>query len=202
MNQTTYQNRPVRSPVQLHPAEVARNRALDTQNEEHPSRRSVRRLCGTYNLSATFSEDTGTLSTLKTPGLIAVQCVLSKDGQNVGIGHGSTVISRINRGSERTIFSCFNGALMSAINSACKTLDVLRLEASDEQAVTDKTDMYREAYAPRESSGDAPISPRQKQYLLQLASINLDEGDGEQFAAGIDSMTRQEASEAIQRFAK
>src|SRR3989338_6913312 len=201
MNQTPYNPRPVRSPVQLHPAEVARNRALDTQDEEHPTRRTVRRLCGTYNLSATFSEDTGTLSTVRTPGLIAVQCVLSKDEKAIGIGHGSSIISRINRGTERTVFSCLNGALMSAINSACKTLDVLRLEVSDEHAASDKTSMVRDFHGMREASVSEPATDKQKQYLLQLASINLDEGDREQFASTVDDMTKAEASEAIQRFA-
>ena len=53
---------------QPHPVRVAMEKTLDTQSESHPIRQEVRKLCGTYNLSATFSEDTGTLSTLKTPG--------------------------------------------------------------------------------------------------------------------------------------
>lgn len=205
MNQTTYRNnRPVRSPIQVqtHPAELARQRAQDTQREEHPMRERVRRLCGTYNLSATFSEDTATISTLKTPGLIAVQCVLSKDGQPIGIGHGSTIISRINRGTERATFSCLNGALTSAINSACKTLDVLRLEASDEQAASDKTEMYRDRYEPRETSTSTSATDKQKNYLRELISLNCDEAECERWASQIDDLTKEEASEAIQRFAK
>ena len=189
-----YKNRPVRSPIQPHhPAQPVRKMG----QEEHPIRERVRKLCKTVTLSADFSEDTSTLSTLSTEGLIAVRCVLSHEGKPIGVGHGSSVISRINRGNERTIFSCFNGALMSAINSACKTLDVLRLEAEDERAATDKTEMNRGTYAPRESSGEEPITPKQRQFLLQLASVNLDEGDREQFAASIDDMTKSEASAAI-----
>src|SRR3989344_5748209 len=139
MNQTTYRgSRSVRSPIQPpHSAQPARRKAQDTQEEEHPIREALRSLCGTYELSATFSEDTGALSTVKTPGLIAVRCVLSKDGRPIGIGHGSTVVSRINRPSERTVFSVLNGSLMSAINSACTTLDVLRLEGADEQMASE-----------------------------------------------------------------
>jgi len=205
MNQTTYRNnRPVRSPIQVqaHPAELARQRAQDTQREEHPMRERVRQLCGTCNLTATFSEDKATISTLKTPGLIAVQCVLSKDGQPIGIGHGSSVISRINRATERTVFSCFNGALMSAINSACKTLDVLRLEASDEQAESDKTAFYREAYQPKEANVPTFATDKQKNYLRELISLNCDEAECERWASQIDDLTKEEASEAIQRFAK
>lgn len=195
MNQTTYRrNQPVRSPIQYRPAQQ--------KQEEHPIRERVRQLCGTYNLSATFSEDTAALATLKTPGLIAVQCVLSKDGRAIGIGHGSSIVSRMNRANERTAFSCLNGALMSAINSACKTLDVLRLEAADAQAETNKPEIYRGSYQPKENAGDEPATEKQKQYLLQLASVNLDESDREQFAATVDDMTRQEASEAIQSFGR
>lgn len=198
MTQTMYRGaRPVRSPYQ--PAQLARK---PQETPEHPIRGHVRKLCGTYNLSATFSEDLGTLSTLKTAGLIAVQCVLSKDGRPIGIGHGSSVISRINRGNERTIFSCFNGALMSAINSACKTLDVLRLEAADQKAEADKTAMYRDTYAPRESTGSEPATEKQRQYLLQLASVNLDESERENFLASLEDMTKEEASRAIAEFAR
>ncbi len=196
MNQTAYRrNQPVRSPIQYRPPQ-------QHKQEEHPIRERVRQLCGTYNLSATFSEDTAALATLKSPGLIAVQCVLSKDGRAIGIGHGSSIVSRMNRANERTAFSCLNGALMSSINSACKTLDVLRLDAADEQAESDKTAFYREAYQPKESNVPTPATDRQKNYLRELISLNCDEAECEQWASQIDDLTKEEASEAIQRFAK
>jgi hypothetical protein len=157
-------------------------KTLDTQSESHPIRQEVRKLCGTYNLSATFSEDTGTLSTLKTPGLIAVQCILSKDGRPVGIGHGSSIISRINSGIERSIFSCINGSLMSAANSAC-SLDILRLE-----------NVYESAGIERDDS----ITDRQKSYLLELVHTNLtDEEEKSRWESQVDGLTKGEASEAI-----
>ena len=203
MNQTTYRgSRSVRSPIQAHPTQFTQKKVQDTRDEEHPIREALRKLCGTYDLSATFSEDTSTLSTVKTPGLVAVQCLLSKDGRPIGIGHGSTVVSRINRPSERTVFSVLNGSLMSAINSACKTLDVLRLEGADEQAASEKGAMYRGTYEPKEANISEPASDKQKAYLRQLVSINCDEADCEQWAAQIDDFTKNEASQAIQRFAK
>ena len=202
MNQTTYNNRPVRSPIQprMHPAELAREKALDTQDPEHPIRREIRRLCETFNLSATFSEDTGTLSALKTPGLIAVKCVLSKDGDPLGVGHGTAILTRINKSIERTAFICLNAAFLSAANSACKVLDALRLDAYDQATPKRHGEAYRAK--PEESSDGIGITDRQRKYLLQLAATNLSEGDSEQFAASVDTMTRGEASEAIQRFAR
>lgn len=108
----------------------------------------------------------------------------------------------MNRANERMAFSVLNGALMSSINSACKTLDVLRLQAADVKSESDKAEMYRDSYRTKEATGGEPITEKQKQYLLQLASVNLDEADREQFAASVDDMTRQEASEAIQSFAR
>lgn len=91
---------------------------------------------------------------------------------------------------------------MSAINSACKTLDVLRLEASDEQAASDKTAFYREAYEPKETNAPMPATEKQKNYLRELISLNCDEADAEHWASQIDDFTKEEASSAIQRFAK
>lgn len=200
MTHATYGNkRSVRSPIQYRPPQTQK---VAQREEEHPIREHVRKLCGTLNLSATFSEDAGALSTLKTQGLIAVQCVLSKDGRAIGIGHGSTIVSRINRANERTVYSCFNGALMSAINSACKTIDVLRLNAADVQAESDKAVLYGDAYRQRDTHGSEPATDKQKQYLLQLASINLGESDREQLAATVDDMTKEEASEAIQSLSR
>jgi hypothetical protein len=182
--------------MQQHPVKRMREEALDTSgNTEHPMRQEVRKLCGTYNLSATFSEDTGTLSTLKTPGLIAVKCVLSKDGKPVGVGHGSSVISRINKGIERSIFGCLNGALMSAINSACKTFDSLRLEEADAQK-------GQSPYAYNIPSEPMGITTKQRSYLLELVNNLSDSEERDRWMGQIDSLSKEDASEAIQMLAK
>ncbi len=205
MNQTTYRgNRPVRSPIQVqtHPAELARRKATDTSDFEHPVRREIRKICGTYQFNATFSEDTDTLATLQhIPGVIAVQCLLQKDGKTVGKGHGTAVLTRINRGIERTAFICLNAAFLSAANSACKVLDALRLDDADGRPVSEKP-TFTGSYPAGESYGPEPATDKQKSYLLQLASINLGEGDREQFAASIEDMTKEEASRSIAEFAR
>lgn len=199
MNQTTYRNnRPVRSPVQLHPAELARQKAMDTQNPDHPIRREIRRLCETLSLSATFSEDTGTLSALKTPGLIAVKCVLSLDGSPLGVGHGTAILTRINKSIERTAFTCLNAAFLSAANSACKVMDSHRLDAYDRTTPKNSGEAYRAK--PEESSNLA--SDKQKAYLKQLISLNCEQSDAEQWMSQIESLTKEEASQAIQQFAQ
>ncbi|OGZ44273.1 MAG: hypothetical protein A2756_05400 [Candidatus Ryanbacteria bacterium RIFCSPHIGHO2_01_FULL_48_27] len=199
MNQTTAY-KPRLSPIQprMHPAELAREKALDTQDPEHPIRREIRRLCETFNLSATFSEDTGTLSALKTPGLIAVKCVLSKDGKPLGVGHGTAILTRINKSIERTAFICLNASFLSAANSACKVMDALRLDAHDQATPRGAVEAYRAK--PEESSDLA--SNKQKAYLKQLINLNCAEADAEQWMSQIDDLTKEEASGLIQRFAK
>ncbi|HWO07260.1 MAG TPA: hypothetical protein VNM40_01595 [Candidatus Paceibacterota bacterium] len=199
MNTTIYRNRPVRSPIQprKHPVEKIREKMGDPTREDNLMRQEVRKLCGTYNLSATFSEDVSSLELLKTPGLIAIKCVLSKDGKPVGIGHGSSVVSRINKGIERSIFGCLNGALMSAVNSACKTLDALRLEAAENRASV----ALGEAYRARGTDESAPATERQREYLKQLLQTHPDEEVREHWLSNLDVLTKSEASEAISRFA-
>lgn len=196
---TMYKSRSVRSPFQTrkHPAQQMREQAMDTQNENHPMRQQVRKLCGTYNLSATFSEDSSSLELLETPGLIAIKCVLSKDGKPVGVGHGSSVISRINKGIERSIFGCLNGSLMSAINSACKTLDALRLEAAD----NGESAALGEAYRARDGEQSQPATEKQRDYLKQLLSTHENQEVADHWMANLDTLTKEEASAAISRFA-
>src|SRR3989344_7274700 len=118
---TQCSSRPVRSPFQAQPVKQAQERSMNTQDEHNPIRVMLLKLCqARYSLTATFSPDLGTMSALnKTPGLVAVKCELSLDGRPIGLGHGSTAISRLNKGIDRALYSCLNGALMSAINSAC-----------------------------------------------------------------------------------
>lgn len=192
--QTAYKPRPVRSPYQPHPIQQMREKAMDTQDATHPVRQMLEKLCRTkYNLSATFSPDHGTMLALKTPGLIAVTCELRLDGKPIGLGHGSTALSRLNKGIDRALYSSLNGALMSAINSACKTLDVMRLEDTQERP--------NEAYQAVTVDEYEPATEKQREYLRQLIRVNVhDESEREGWESRIGELTKKEAGEAISRF--
>ena len=123
MNQTNYRTRPVRAPIQPHPAPLARKQAYNVREEKNPVMEEVRKLCGTYSLSATFEEDTQTLGACKhIPGLVAVLCTLKKDGRVIALGRGSSCHNRMNRSIERTTFAAINGSLMSAVNNCTKVI--------------------------------------------------------------------------------
>ena len=133
------------------------------------------------------------MSALKTPGLIAVTCELRMDGKPIGLGHGSTAISRLNKGIDRALYSCLNGALMSAINSACKTLDVMRLEDTQERP--------SEAYQAVTVDEYEPATEKQREYLRQLIQVNVhDENEREGWESRINELTKNEASDAIAQF--
>lgn len=140
------------------------------------------------------------METVKTPGLIAVKCVLSKDGKPVGIGHGSSAISRINKGIERTVFGCLNGALMSAVNSACKTFDVERL-ASENAEHDERKRALGEAYWAKNDEDNAPASPRQVEYLRHLLTANASDEERDALEPNLDTLSRADASELISRYA-
>jgi len=166
-------------------------------DEQNPVRQILAKLCQTqYALSATFSPDTGIMSVLKTPGLIAVKCELSLQGKGlVGIGHGSTAISKLNKGLDRALYSCLNGALMSAINSACKSLDVIRLEGGQGQ--------LGEAYKAVRGEETQPATDKQKSYLRELILLNAeDDTDRQQRINQISELTKEEASQQIQMLAR
>ena len=195
--QTQYKNRAVRSPFQPHPVKQAQEKVLNMNDEQNPVRQILAKLCQTqYALSATFSPDTGIMSVLKTPGLIAVKCELSLQGKGlVGIGHGSTAISKLNKGLDRALYSCLNGALMSAINSACKSLDVIRLEGGQGQ--------LGEAYKAVRGEETQPATDKQKSYLRELILLNAeDDTDRQQRINQISELTKEEASQQIQMLAR
>ena len=162
---------------------------MDTQDATHPVRQMLAKLCqAKYSLSASFSPDHGPMSALKTPGLIAVTCELRMDGKPIGLGHGSTALSRLNKGIDRALYSSLNGALMSAINSACKTLDVMRLEDAQGQP--------GETYAIAQDETHEPATLKQLDYLKTLL-LGAPNDQRESWMANIDSLTKSEASEAI-----
>ena len=130
----------------------------------------------------------------KTPGLIAVKCELSMEGRPLGIGHGSTAVSRLNKGLDRALYSCLNGSLMSAINSACKSLDVIRLEGTQEQ--------LGEAYRAPQGEENQQITDKQQAYLRELILATCeDDTDRQERINALSELTKEEASAQIKMLA-
>ena len=195
---TNYKARPVRSPFQprqSRPVKQAQERSLNMQDEQNPVRLILARLCqARYVLSAGFSVDTTTMATVKTPGFLAVRCELSMGGKILGVGHGATAISKINKSLDRALFGCLNGALMSSINSACKSLDVLRLEGEQEQ--------LGEAYRAIQGEESQPATDKQRAYLRELILLSCeDDTDRQERINALSELTKEEASAQIKMLA-
>lgn len=176
---------------------------MDTQNADHPIRREIQRMCGQYQFTVLFSQDTEGMKTFPhIPGIVGVKCLITnKDGKAVGEGHGSAILTRINKSIERTAFICLNAAFLSAANNMCKIWDYLRLDSMDEQKISPNK-MLGQAYRATETDGFEPASEKQCQYLTQLVQINCEEEEREKWLGQIGSLTKEEASLAIAQFVK
>ena len=122
-------------PKYISPFQIMERKMLNTQSKGHPVAEEVQKSVGTYELSATFEEDSQTLQTLKhVPGLIAFICTLKKGTQIIGQGRGMAVLNKVNRFIERTVRAAFNASLVDAVVRS-KLLDALHLETISQQTL-------------------------------------------------------------------
>ncbi|MDO8451305.1 MAG: hypothetical protein Q7S76_00365 [bacterium] len=184
---TAYKSR--LSPYQLkpqHPIELMREKAKDVQDGEHPARKEIQRVVGTYQMTAEVVEDKETLATLSRPGVIAFLCTIKREGQIIGIGRGSAVLNQMNKFISRTVHAAFNYSLLSAVAQSTRALDAL---------IDPRGDMSLE-------SADAvqePITDKQKSYLTELVQKKVrDESTIGWYMENIGTMTKDRASTAIQ----
>ncbi|MFA6969267.1 MAG: hypothetical protein WC217_01560 [Candidatus Paceibacterota bacterium] len=176
------------------PYQIMKKEMLNVHSDEHPVQKEIRRIVGTYPLTIEVTEDIQTLATLKhIPGLIAFIASVKKDGQIIGQGRGSSIISRMNKFIERTVRMSFNGAIIAAVMHATKALDVLADPLGDMSI--EPVDARQESYAPE------GITDKQKSYLFELIRTKVtDEEQRRSWEAQLDELTKDEASQAIQSF--
>lgn len=188
---TAYRPRavPVASPYQMIKRDMQ-----NVHSDEHPVQKEIRRIVGSYPLTIEVSEDMQTLATLKhIPGLIAFIASVKKDGQIIGQGRGSSIISRMNKFIERTVRMSFNGAIIAAVMHATKALDVLADPLGDMNI--EPMEARQESYTPE------GITDKQKSYLFELIRTKVtDEEQRRNWEAQLDELTKDEASQAIQSF--
>src|SRR3989338_8042026 len=182
MQKQTYRGQP--SPFQ-----IMRKQALDVNDEKHPIKAEMRKHYGTYNLTATFEEDTETLRAFKhISEYLPVICTLRKDGKVIAIGRGASVLSPMNRSIQRAVYGAINGSWLSASNSACKVFDLERMDTG-----SDKPGLAMEPVLATE---------KQKSYLRELIlQLCEDDTDRQQRIEGLDTLTKDEASHQIQMLA-
>ena len=193
MNNTTYNNKRILSPLQPRIQPV-----IDIRNENHPAREIIRKLCTTsHNLKITFEEDVSTLDHFRhIPGFIAILCKFTKDGQTIAFGRSCSVFSRMNKQVERTISSAINGSFLSAANNATKVFEALRMSQPEEETGQKFEEMNNQL-----QYRDDPASSKQKSYLLQLIDSNVEnEDERDQLKSEVDRISKEKASEMIEGF--
>src|SRR3989344_4930531 len=159
----------------LSPLQLARGRSFQVHREEHPAREMIKKLSGVYNLTATIEEDAQTLTAMKhVDGLISFLCTLTltEEGRVISQGRGSSVLSPNNRFITRSINLAFNSSLADAVIRATKVLDTFRTNAEELGASV----ALGEAYRAPQGEESQPATDKQKAYLRQLLSLNVEDG--------------------------
>ncbi len=195
MNDATMYKRSVISPLQFkpkHPIELMRQKVADTQDEEHPVRKEIQRVVGTYQLSATVAEDKMDIATLRSiPGLVAFICsIKNASGEIIGIGRGSVALGRNQKFLEKAVHSAFNFSLLSAVAQSSRCLDAIVSPRLGDMSIeeTGQENIIQEC------------TSKQKSYLTELVQKKIRDEDAlvwwmNQINSG---MSKNDASSAIQ----
>ena len=177
-------------PKMRHPIELLKEKAANVQDVEHPARKEIQRVVGTYQMTADVVEDKETLATLSRPGVIAFLCTIKRDGQIIGIGRGSAVLNQMNKFISRTVHAAFNYSILSAVAQSIRALDNM---------IDPHGDMSLEsAEAVQEK-----ITDKQKSFLTTLVQKKIKDVDAHVFWMNqINSgMSKDQASSHIQDLA-
>ena len=180
----TNYNKPQLSPYQF------KRKMPNIQNDNHPVQEFIRQNLGTYNLTATFLEDTHTIETLKIPGLAAFLCVLKCGEQILSEGRSLTIISEVNKWFERSLMYAKNQALMDSVAKGSRVLEMLPL--GEFKPKQDAKTVFPNVYKERDFSSG--ITDKQKNYLLQLLRSN---DASEEEIGEVDGLSKEEAAEKI-----
>jgi len=150
-------------------------------NSDNPVSQEVRNLCNTsYTLEVSFQEDVDTLKQFRhIPNLIAIMCIIKKDGQVISLGRSWAVFSRLNKYLERTISTAINGSFLSATNNASKVLESFRMSVDDSSMEPDLA------------------TDKQKNYLNTLIQEKVPVNEIDNWIKELSNISRSEASDKI-----
>ena|SRR3989344_3555467 len=163
-------------------------------------RDEMKKLLGEYSFTAKFEEDVQTANTFnQIPGIVAFICTLKMGDKVIGQGRGTTAINQINRFIVRNISFAFNASLVDAVVRSTKIQDSFRPDATP-HPWTEANSASPSAYKADAPETSDVATPKQVEYLRQLISVNMDEGERENMESQLSEMTKQEASKMIESF--
>lgn len=153
---------------------------------QHPIKAEIAKNLGSFSFTATFEEDREAIAAFKNKGLIAYRCILATpEGRTLGIGHGLNVLSQENRYLSKAAKWAHGGAFISAVSNAVKFPDLSGNPTPDFGANQDITSAFM-------------ATDKQKSYIRELIASKVPHEEQEEWYAKVDTMSKEDASEAIQ----
>lgn len=154
------------------------------KSEVHPIRAEIQKNIGSITFTATFEEDREAKEAFHNEALIAYKCVLSHEGKIIGIGRGLNVLSAENRYLSKSVKWAFSGALISAVSNAVKFPELGNNQAPD--------------FGVNDIASAFMATDKQKNYIRELIASSVPEDEQEEWLAQVETMSKEDASEAIQ----
>ncbi|MCK4918338.1 MAG: hypothetical protein KAS02_00945 [Candidatus Pacebacteria bacterium] len=169
-------------------------RNFDYTRKDHPVRKIIEENIGSFDINVSVKEDKENLSLLKTPGLIFFLCLLKVNNKVIGSGRGSSRINKDNKLITRAVRFAFGASILDAVAKTVRTSNFLRPNKKEATPFSIED-------LDRKDQTTKMITNNQKRYLLELIHSNI--SDDEQIVkweSNLEDFTKQEASEAIQKF--
>ena len=181
------------------------NIPYSSQGRKDQLRTEIEKNIGKINLEITVEEDKDSINLLKhiTGPIIAYKATVRKNFQVIGVGRGSSIITRLNKYYDRSIRYSWNASLIDGIIQSVKSLDALYL-ASNNQKETESSeskDMEGQDFQASYTE-DLPqtCTEKQRNFLSKLVE-NCDEEDKEEYLSALASpyLSKFDCSELIQK---
>jgi len=176
----------------------------NVRNTSHPIREIITKSVGTINFTAVIEEDTQTLALFRhIPGLVAFLCSLQRNTENgpeiISQGRGTAVLNSTNRYIEKTVKIACNASILDSVAKATRAFDSIGLSTTENSAISQN----KAVIEPSTEINQDLATEKQKSYLLNLIDTHVsDEDDRSRWEDRISGLTRADANEAIQSFAR
>ncbi len=152
----------------------------------HPIKAEIEKNIGSFSFTARFEEDREAVEAFKNEGLIAYRCIITTpDGKRtLGIGHGMNVLSQDNRYLSKAARWAHGGAIISAVTNMVKFPNLSGEPVSD--------------FGASDIASTFMATDKQKAFIRELIASSVPHEEQEEWYAQVDTMSKEDASEAIQ----
>lgn len=176
-----------------------------SQSRKDPLRTEIEKNIGKINLEITIEEDKDSINLLKhiTGPIIAYKATVRKNSLVIGVGRGSSILTRLNKYYDRSIRYSWNASLIDGIIQSVKTLDALYLATSNQKETegSEVKDVEGQDFQASYTE-DLPqtATDKQRNFLTKLVE-NCDEPDKEEYLSALASpyLSKFQCSELIQK---